>query len=320
MKIIFGTSGTSNNARIMPTDNPTVSVVVPTYYRNEMLRDAIESVREQRYPSVEIIVVDDSGERFAEPVVGEYNDVTYVAFDENRGSNAARTVGAKRAAGSYIQFLDDDDMLRCEKLSKQVALLDSNPEAGVAYCGQKTVDGERSIPRSDGRGDVLELALSFKLRSCVTTTMLVDAEVLDQILPLPNTPGSDDTYIKIDLSRITEFDFIPEPLVVRRDLDDSRGATEGAVVGTKRALEKYESLYSQYPPSVRQEAVATAYTRQAEYHLTEKHWSLEAVKAQSFACYHAPEIGLGHLGRLVGVMFGKPGLELAKRIYRSHRP
>jgi len=303
----------------MSTDNPTVSVVVPTYYRNETLRDAIESVREQRYPSVETIVVDDSGEQFAESVVAEYEDVIYVGFDENRGANAARTVGAEQAEGSYIQFLDDDDVLRPEKIGEHVALLEFKPEVGVAYCGQETVEGDRSLPLPDGRGDVLELALTFELRSCVTSTMLIDANVLDHILPLPDTPGSDDTYIKIELSRLTHFDFVDEALVVRRDFDDSRGASKGAVIGTKRVLNDYKDLYDQHPPSVRQEAAATAYTREAEYHLSEQRWSFKAIKAQALACRYASEVGVGRLGWFVGMLFGKPGVKIAKQIYRSYR-
>ena len=303
----------------MNTDSPTVSVVIPPYYRNETLRDAIESVQEQRYPSVELIVVDDSGERFAESIVTEYNGASYIGLDENRGANVARTIGANQATGSYVQFLDDDDVLHPDKTGEQVALLESDSEVGVAYCGQETTGGERSLPLPDGRGDVLEQALKFELQSCVTSTMLIDVDVLNRILPLPDTPGADDTYLKIELSRFTHFDFTEEPLVVRRDFDDSRGTSKGAVVGTKRVIEEYRSLYEQHPPSVRKEAVATAYTREAEYYLTEQNWSFKAIKTQALACYCAPEIRISRLGRFIGMLFGKPGIETAKWAYRSYR-
>jgi len=171
------------------TDAPLVSVVIPTYYRNDRLRGAIESVADQDQPT-EIIVVDDSGEGHAAPVVEAF-DLTYLALDRNRGSNPARTMGAERASGAFVQFLDDDDRLLPGKLARQVDLLESM-EAGVAYCGMTYEDGQTVLPDPAVRGDVLDAALAFAMSPCVTSTMLTDREVLDEVLPLPDRPGGDD--------------------------------------------------------------------------------------------------------------------------------
>jgi glycosyltransferase involved in cell wall biosynthesis len=110
--------------------NGLVSVVIPTYYRNDGLRRAIESALSQTYDPVEVIVVDDSGERYAEPVAREY-DVTYIAHEENLGGNPARNTGIKAASGEYIQLLDDDDRLLPEKLERQIPALEADPSVGV---------------------------------------------------------------------------------------------------------------------------------------------------------------------------------------------
>lgn len=59
-----------------------VSVIIPTYFRNENLKQAIESCIQQDFGSVEIIVVDDSGEEYAQPVVSDYDNVEYIALSE----------------------------------------------------------------------------------------------------------------------------------------------------------------------------------------------------------------------------------------------
>lgn len=64
---------------------PLISVVIATHYRNELLARAIESVLEQGYEPVELIVVDDSGEGHASPVIDRYDDVIGIIRDANGG-------------------------------------------------------------------------------------------------------------------------------------------------------------------------------------------------------------------------------------------
>ena len=91
---------------------PLVSVVIPTYFRNEQLREAVESVRAQTYDPVEIVVVDDSGEAHARDAIDRYDDVQYVPLDVNRGANLARTVGIEHAGGAYWDVDEADRVMR----------------------------------------------------------------------------------------------------------------------------------------------------------------------------------------------------------------
>lgn len=110
--------------------NPLVSVIITTYYRNELLREAIDSVKRQTYKPIEIIVVDDSGEEIAKEVVKEY-DVTYIPKRKNEGQIAAWNSGISRCHGDFIQFLDDDDQLLETKIEKQVQKFRSSTNVGV---------------------------------------------------------------------------------------------------------------------------------------------------------------------------------------------
>jgi Glycosyltransferases involved in cell wall biogenesis len=91
---------------------PTVSVIIPTYNRPDLLTDAIESVCAQTFKDFEIIVVNDCG-KDVEVVCAPYRDcanITYIRHGRNRGLGAARNSGIKVARGEYLCYLDDDDI------------------------------------------------------------------------------------------------------------------------------------------------------------------------------------------------------------------
>ncbi len=92
---------------------PTVSVIIPTYNRAEVLPRAIKSVLAQTYDDLELIVVDDASTDDTAAVVEQFDDnrVQYYCLDENSGANAARNKGVECSSGELISFLDSDDQL-----------------------------------------------------------------------------------------------------------------------------------------------------------------------------------------------------------------
>jgi glycosyltransferase involved in cell wall biosynthesis len=295
-------------------DAPIVSVVIPTHYRNDRLGGAIESVLDQDHPT-EIVVVDDSGEGHAAPVVEGF-DLTYLELDRNRGSNPARTMGAERATGEYVQFLDDDDRLLSGKLARQVDLLERTG-AGVAYCGMTYEGGATVLPDPDVRGSVLEPALAFAMSPCVTSTMLIARDALDAVLPLPERPGGDDLGLMIDLARRTEFEFVDDSLVRRGVIDDSRGKSPGLIRGRLEIVREYDDLYRAAPPEVRANALANTYRLEGRMHLRDRRWSGAAVRSFARACYHAPSLRTAV--PLGASLFGRPGMDAMQRVYHLVR-
>ena len=116
---------------LFPQDVPArpdvlVSVIIPTYNRPAMLREALSSVIQQTYKHFEIIVVNDAGED-VEGIVAEFNsagNVRYFKLPENRGMAAARNKGVEAARGKYIALLDDDDLFYPNHLQTALAHLD----------------------------------------------------------------------------------------------------------------------------------------------------------------------------------------------------
>lgn len=290
---------------------PLISVIITTYYRNEYLQDAIDSVYEIGYPAIELIVVDDSGEEHAQPVMNKYKDIIYIPLDENKGQNAALNIGLKNATGQYVQFLDDDDMLLPGKFTNQIDLLESSNEVGVAYCGVKMDTGETYYPDTAGSGNVIKKALQFELGSCVTSTMLVDKNIIDETAPLPTPPGATDSYMKIEFSQITNFDFVDEALVYKRDLKKSVGSSADAIKGQREIFSAYRDLYNQFDRSVFGVAYAKFHERSAEFYLSDQVWSVHAIWSFSTAMYWRRD--LYSLALLIGSLFGRPGIQLVRK-------
>lgn len=86
-----------------------ISVIIPTYNRSDLLAKAIQSVKDQTYPEIQIIVADDGSQDNTAEIVKQFEDVEYY-YQENKGQGAARNLGLKYAKGEYIASLDSDDI------------------------------------------------------------------------------------------------------------------------------------------------------------------------------------------------------------------
>lgn len=298
----------------MSEAGPLVSVVVPTYYRNERLREAIESVRVQSHEPWEILVVDGSGEAHAEPVVSDFgDDVRYIAQAEDEGAHAARSEGAAAARGDWVNFLDDDDRLHPRKLERQLERADETG-AGVVYCGVEWEDGHRILPDPDVQGEVLEYALRFQMTPSSPSAMLVDADVLAELLPLSNRHGADDMGMKIEFARRTEFAFVDGVLLTKGASDDSLGSSWANVEGRFELLDRYADLYADHPEA-RRVALAHTYLLRAELRLAERAWSPGAIADAARACATVPGLPLPFAGYLGASLLGRPGRDLARTVY-----
>lgn len=111
----------------LPVRSFGVSVVIPTYNRPQALRHAIESVRTRHPELVEIVVVDDGSNVDPREQLPEVNTsavpVRCYRFELNRGPQAARNLGIRRARFAFIAFLDSDDEFMPEKIDELLDIL-----------------------------------------------------------------------------------------------------------------------------------------------------------------------------------------------------
>lgn len=114
---------------------PLVSVVIPTFNRAATVVRAIESVRQQTYRPLELIVVDDGSTDETAQVLRELGDAIVYVHQANAGPAAARNRGIRQARGELVAFLDSDDLWRPSKLERQVSVLErAGPQAPCCLC------------------------------------------------------------------------------------------------------------------------------------------------------------------------------------------
>lgn len=119
--------------------NELVSVIITTYGRNtDLIFEAIESVRNQTYQNIEIIVVDDNGlgteiQKSNEQIFCNEEDIRYIVNKVNSGAQVSRNMGILSSRGKYIACLDDDDIWMPDKIEKQVTLMEKE-DLALVYC------------------------------------------------------------------------------------------------------------------------------------------------------------------------------------------
>ena len=101
--------------------NDKISVIIPTYNRGKSIIQSINSVLDQTYHNLEILIVDDCSTDDTEYLISKIDDprVKYIKLKENKGASFARNIGIKISTGKYITFQDSDDIYKANKIEKQ---------------------------------------------------------------------------------------------------------------------------------------------------------------------------------------------------------
>lgn len=175
------------------SQDPTVSVIIPTYNRADAIGRAIDSVLAQAYGDLEILVVDDASSDGTRDVVQGYEDgrVGYVPCRERGGAAKARNRGIGLARGEYVSFLDSDDLWEENKLHCDMEIMQADPgclacTSGIVYVNDK--DG-RVIARAPAqdlevtREKVLRMECSTALDLTVRKKVILDLGGFDESLP-----------------------------------------------------------------------------------------------------------------------------------------
>lgn len=127
---------------------PLVSVIIPTYNRAWIVREAIESVLDQDYSNFELIVVDDGSTDNTVEILNAYSSSLSVIHQENKGVSAARNIGISHAKGKFISFLDSDDTWLKKKLSTQIDFFSAHEDALICQTEEIWIrNGKRVNPK-----------------------------------------------------------------------------------------------------------------------------------------------------------------------------
>lgn len=114
---------------------PLVSVIVPAFNAEHYIEETLRSIVSQTYEQVEICVVDDGSTDKTATIVARFGSrVRYFRQANSGGCAAPRNTGIAGCSGSYLTFIDADDIMPPERIERQVEFLQKNPEVGIVFC------------------------------------------------------------------------------------------------------------------------------------------------------------------------------------------
>ncbi|MBR3039861.1 MAG: glycosyltransferase family 2 protein [Lachnospiraceae bacterium] len=167
-----------------------VSVIIPTYKRSDSLKRCIDSVLNQTYRKLELLLVNDNtvGDEYSKQLyrlLEGYSDERLIFVEQEKHFNGAvaRNVGIRRAKGEYIAFNDDDDYWELQKLEHQVKILSGLDESwGAASCLMRIYNGDKllesMVPYKDGS---ILLDILDRKTSMGTGALLIRHKALDDV-------------------------------------------------------------------------------------------------------------------------------------------
>lgn len=186
---------------------PLVSVVVATYKREDALRNALNSLVEQTYKNIEVVLVDDNANEEwntkVEAVIQAYKeqcDINYIQNKMNKGSAETRNIGIRVAQGEYITFLDDDDMYLPKKIENQLKhMRETQADFSITDLelfsekGTKIEKRTREYIKENTKKALLQYHLMYHMTG--TDTMMFKKDYLIGIGGFPHINVGDEFYL-----------------------------------------------------------------------------------------------------------------------------
>lgn len=209
-------------------ENKLVSVVIPTYNRKDVIMRAVNSVLNQTYAKLELIVVDDGSADGTAELLKKMEDkrLIIIRTNENKGACHARNIGVEAASGYYVAFQDSDDEWMENKVEEQIAFME---QKGVQVCFSPYILADKDeiavIPANykdinyfTNMKDILKEGNVIGL-----PTLIAKKSVLDKLeyVFCENLPCLQDYELALRIIQNTEIGYYPIPLVKAYRMEDS---------------------------------------------------------------------------------------------------
>jgi glycosyltransferase involved in cell wall biosynthesis len=207
---------------------PLVSAIIPTYNRAHTVCEAIDSILNQTYPNIELIVVDDGSTDDTAGALRRYGSTIRIITQQNAGPSVARNRGIAGAAGSIVAFLDSDDLWLPGKIERQVALLErmgSSVPCCLSNISMRWNTGERSSFEIAGLNPPIEEGIWLNPEEVLATRVVLFTQgVAIRRSVLEKIGGFDerlrlleDHELALRLSAEGPWAFIKDPMVIWRE-------------------------------------------------------------------------------------------------------
>lgn len=283
---------------------PTVSVIIPTYNRAELLKRAIQSVLSQTMTYIEIIVVNDSpDEKPVLDVIKGFKDnrIHYFRNERKKGGNGARNTGLLKAKGHFIALLDDDDEWMPEKLEAQANRLQNLDSSwGGCYCGYRILEKETCIDILNSKEGTLQRDLLLsKISLKAGSTLMFKRSITARIgLFDEELKRYQDTHFLIKFLRYYKLAYVNQVLVMvnGHNLPKAKYVEEYSLLFLKKIQSDIESLKSRdqaYCFAFRYREIATQYAKEGNIKKTAYYLKKSIISHLVFPSrYILPMVGL----------------------------
>ena len=210
----------------MNEDKPLISVIMPTYNHAIFIREAIESVLNQTYSNLELIIIDNYSKDNTEQIVSSFTDsrIKYFKFANHGIIAASRNFGIDNSQGEYLTFIDSDDIWLPNKLNIQLEYLRDNPDVSLACCSLiiKSINRRYSnkIIATKSKihtGYIYNQLLNFNFIPCAS--VMVKASTLNDTGCFDEKPEfitAEDWDLWLRIARENKITFIPKVLGIYR--------------------------------------------------------------------------------------------------------
>ena len=202
---------------------PEVSIVMPVYNtKAEYLREAVESILKQTFKDFEFLIIDNGSEAYIERALRKYKDtrIKYLKINKNQGQAYARNYGIEKAKGTYVAFMDSDDVSLPERLEEQVKFLNEHIDIGCLGCTAEII--------GDDAGGIcfyklkehfeIEFYLAFSGCAFCQSSVMIRKSILDRYGIRYRTEWipAEDYGLYVDLIGKTKFAMLSDVLVQYR--------------------------------------------------------------------------------------------------------
>jgi glycosyltransferase involved in cell wall biosynthesis len=198
---------------------PLVSIIIPTYNRADLVRQAVASVKAQTYQDFEIVVVDDGGTDGTCEVLSTWRELRVLRHPGRRGVSAARNTGIAAARGEWLAFLDSDDLWLPDKLARQIFLLEGQPELLICQTEETWVRRGVRVNKPAVHRKVAGRIFLPSLGRCMISpsAVILHRRLLQEHGGFDATlPAAEDYDLWLRLTWRYEVGLVDEPLVIKR--------------------------------------------------------------------------------------------------------
>ena len=179
-----------------------VSVIIPYYKKKTFIRETIFSVLKQSYQNLEIIVIYDDQNLddldFIKEIANSDSRISILVNKKNLGAGLSRNKGIDYSKGTYIAFLDSDDVWKVDKIKKQVDFMENN-NLQVSHTSYEILDNKNQIVAVRTARNFYEIKDLLKSCDIGLSTVMLKNEIIFDKFKFPDLKTKEDFVVWLNL-------------------------------------------------------------------------------------------------------------------------